>query len=416
MITHPTTLHCLLLASASALFFAGCAHQAKQPEPSVMLRITAISAEEQAEVDHLMQIAAEEVAANNDYVALDYYKDVFSNHPDSPDAPEALYRSAKIRLAHNQFGDAFSCLDKILANYPSYPRFNEVVRDEFEMATQMMEGARPYYFGVIPGFLNYESAVDYFEGVVKKAPFTEYAPLALMNIALIAEKHGKPTDAVDALDRLINTYPKSVLTPDAYLKLANIYADMVQGPAYDQGATKDSIRYYEDFLILFPKSEHIAQAEIGLHKMRDMLAKSKLYMANLYRDRLKDDTAALVFYNETITTAPNSPSADAARLEITGIQTGVPAPGTPIDFLFTERQLSLKEYQEESYVQARSTDIFEPLEDDGLLDTPSQIIESATPLEEALEAQDPLGEQTNKPQAKTLEESLEDLPVAPASK
>ncbi len=391
------------------LLLVACASDStKRTDPLDVLRAGTISPQEQAKVDSLMLQAEDQLRSNEDYPAIHTYEEVWTSYPDSPDAPEALYRAANIRIQHHQFSDAFNYFNKILSNYPNYPRFNDVVRDQFDMASSMMEGERPYYFGIIPGFVNYEAAIDYFEGVVKKAPFSDYAPLALMNISLIADKNGKPLDSIDALERLINSYPRSVLAPDAYLKLAQIYTHMVQGPEYDQGATKDSIRYYQDFLILFPNNPKVPQAEAGLADMKNRLAQSKLFMGNLYRNRLKDDTAALVFYNEAITAAPKSQAAEDARIKIADIRNHVPAPGTPIDFLFTERQLSLKEYEDESYVDARATDIFEPLQDEGLLDTPSEIIQSATPLEEALREQDSSGEKTNSPEP-SLEDTLEEL-------
>ena len=73
---------------------------------------------------------------------------------------------------------------------------------------------------VIPGFKQYGKAIEQYELLVKNAPYSLYAPLALMNIALIAELRKDSELAIDALDRLINDYPQSMLAPDAYYNLA----------------------------------------------------------------------------------------------------------------------------------------------------------------------------------------------------
>lgn len=375
---------------AVAVLLAGCGGDQKEIDPFLMLPPKPATPTEQAEINQLLADAQAKINDGDSYKAIDDYEDIWKKYPQSKEAPEALHRVAKIRLENKQFQDAFTCYDKILSHYPSYPRFDEVVKEEFDMASQLMGGDRPKYFGFIPGFRNDSDMIEYFEGVVKKAPFTPYAPLALMNVALIHEQNKDYSDAVDTLNRLINHYPKSSLVPEAYLKLGNAYSNQVQGPSYDQGATKNAIAAYQDFLILFPGHPSVAVAEQGLADMQDLMAKSKFVMGELYRERLQDDTAALIFYNEAIQAAPNSKTAEDARMKITEIQKGIPAKGTPIDFMFPKEEVSLKEYQEESYVEALHTDQFEPLKNEGLLDTAADALNTAEPLSEVIEEQKPL--------------------------
>src|SRR5690606_23926348 len=100
--------------------------------------------------------------------------------------------------------------------------------------------------------------------------FSDYAPLALMNIARGHQLMKNQEEAIYALDRMINTYPQSLLTPDAYLKLAETHASLVQGPYYDQASTREAITYFQDFMILFPNDPHISSSEKGLQEMRSM--------------------------------------------------------------------------------------------------------------------------------------------------
>ena len=150
-----------------------------------------------------------------------------------------------------------------------------------------------------------------------------------MNVALLAQDRDQPEEAIDALDRLINFYPQSMLAPDAYYNLAQTYADLVQGAAYDQGATRQAISYYEDFLILFPESNYVGEVEAELDKMENLLATSRFNLGDFYYLFRSNNTAALVFYNEAITIAPESEAADEARTRIADIEAGVrPATGS----------------------------------------------------------------------------------------
>ena len=112
---------------------------------------------------------------------------------------------------------------------------------------------------------------------------------------------------------MINTYPRNVLTPDAYLKIAETNTSLVDGPRYDQASTRDAITYYEDYMILFPGDSGMANAEKGLDDMKTTLARSKMTIADYYFKYRKNYKAAKVIYNEAITAYPDSEVAREAR-------------------------------------------------------------------------------------------------------
>lgn len=266
--------------------------------------------------------------------ALSLYKKVFNRYRSSELAPEAYFQTAQIRKERKQYRDAFEALNTIVANYPDYEKFNEVINEQIEIASALMSGNRPYYFGLIPGLRDYSSSIKFFERIVDNAPNSDFAPQALMNIARLNKQHGSTEQAVEALDRMISNYPNSELTPEAYLLLAETYRGQVKGPEYDQGSTREAMSYYEDFIILFPNHPKIAVAEQGFQDMKDIYARSSLIMGDFYRNYRNNNRAALVFYNQTITAAPISEAANQAKTQIQLIKKGVPPPRTPVDFLF----------------------------------------------------------------------------------
>ena len=171
----------------------------------------------------------------------------------------------------------------MLARYPNTRRFNEIVGEQYRIASALLDGARGrMLWGLLPGFKQRDKAIEYFETILANAPYSDYAPLSLMNVARGHQRLGNVEDAIDALDRMINNYSQTLLAPDAYLKLAQTHASLVDGPFYDQGATKEAITYFTDFMLLFPSDTNIAQAEKGLDGMKTMLAESKMRMADFY--------------------------------------------------------------------------------------------------------------------------------------
>ena len=87
----------------------------------------------------------------------------------------------------------------------------------------------------------------------------------------------------------------------------------MDGPEYDQGATREAISHFEDFLILYPDHPRIKEGEDGLAAMKSMQAQSHMVKGDFYFYKWKDYRAARVFYNEAITVAPESPEAAKAE-------------------------------------------------------------------------------------------------------
>lgn len=277
----------------------------------------------------LMNKARDYEEAGKRGAALSRYKKVAKKFPASVYAGEALYRSGKLYLVRKQYFKSFESFAQVTARYPNTKHFNDIIGEEYRIASALLDGARNRLWGFIPSFQNRSRAIEYFEVIIQSAPYSDYAPLALMNKARGHLKMRETEEAIDALDRMINAYPNSLLTPDAYLKLAQTYALLVDGPAYDQGSTKEAITYFEDFLILFPNDPNIPAAAKGLDSMKQVLAESKITIGDFYFYKRRNYTAAKVFYNEAITSYPDSAVAGKAKDKLAQLEaraSGKPLP------------------------------------------------------------------------------------------
>lgn len=261
----------------------------------------------------LMNAAREAEERGSTRTAIKGYEKVSKRYPNSIYASESLYRTGLLYEKRKQYFNAFDAFQQLVQRYPNSDKFAQVIAEQYRIAQLLLDGARSYMWGVIPGLKNREKAIEYFEQIVKNAPYSDYAPLSLMNVARGHQRLGATEEAIDALDRMINNYPKNVLTPDAYLKLAQTHSSLVSGAYYDQGSTKEAITYYEDYLIQFPGDSGAGAAEKGLADMKTMLAQSKMILADYYYKYRKNYKAAKVFYNEAITVYPDSPVAARAR-------------------------------------------------------------------------------------------------------
>jgi outer membrane protein assembly factor BamD len=274
-----------------------------------------------------MNRAREAEERGSSHSAFKSYESIAKKYPNSIYAPEAMYRAARLHLARKEYNKAFDDFQQVLSRYPNTKRFNEITGEQYRIASALLDGARGrMLFGMLPGFTQREKSIEYFETILANAPYSDYAPLSLMNIARAHNYLKQTEDAIDALDRMINNYPQSLLAPDAYLKLAQTHAALVDGPYYDQGNTKESITYFEDFMILFPSDANINAAEKGLDNMKKMLAESKMKIGDFYFYKRSNYKAARVFYNEAITAYPESEVANRAKKKLVEVEAKA---GTP---------------------------------------------------------------------------------------
>jgi outer membrane protein assembly factor BamD len=252
--------------------------------------------------------------------AIKAYTKVTQIYPNSIYAPEAYYHMGNMWLDRKKYLKAFDAYQQILTRYPNVKRFNELIEIQYRIASALLDGERNRILFGIPAFPSRELSIGCFEIILGNAPYSDYAPLILMNIARGHQYLGNTDAAIDALDRLVNNYPDSVLCPDAYLRLARMHSYLVEGPYYDQAETKQAITYDEDFMILFPSDPKIAEAASGLDRMKRMLGESKIKIADFYFYKRDNYTAARVFYNEAITSYPDSEVAKLARVRLAEVE------------------------------------------------------------------------------------------------
>ncbi len=254
--------------------------------------------------------------------AANLYEKIKDDAPGSKYAPEALRSYARIQVERKKYRKAFPALEMVVTNFPGYPEYGVVVKEEYDMATYMKDHPTRWF---IVRFHDWTKVVEFYESIAKNSPFSPEAPEALRRLAEVHVKQGDPDLAIDALDRLVNIYPRNAFAPSAFLQIAQLYGSVSTGPNYDQGTNNRAQRYFEDYLALFPNAVSLSEAEKGLTISKEEQARSRYILGEYFWIYRKNRQSAKVFLNEAITFAPESNAAKDAKELLARIEATPPA-------------------------------------------------------------------------------------------
>ena len=324
--------------------------------------------------------------------ALSSFSEIIGLFPDSDFAAEALYQRGRIYSARRQFADAFDCFSALEDAYPASPRVDDAIIQAYLVTEMVRKGVRPLKGGWLPWFKDRSKALEYYDRLYEMAPHLPISPRLLYHKGKFAFElsrewfsFDKTLDAIDAFERMISIYPDAKFVPEAYMELARTYEAGIVGADWDQLSTRRAINYYTDFYSLFP--EH-PLAEFAYEKtvtLTNLLAANRLVFGDFYYSRHNNLRAAMTFYNEAVTLAPDSPAGIAAQDRLARIRRGERSERTLVDWLFGR----YPNYDATDYLDAPSQ---KPLDEMGFRSTktPAETDDAGTPANPAGEGfQDP---------------------------
>lgn len=273
--------------------------------------------------------------------ALNAFADIVYLFPDTDFAAEALYRRGEIFSARRQFAPAFDCFSALEDAYPASPRLDDAVAQAYLVTEMVRAGVRPLKGGWMPWLKDRTEALRFYDRLYEMAPHKEISPTLLYKKGSLAFEisrnmfsFDKTLDAIDAFERLISIYPESGYVPDAYLELARAYEAGVVGADWDQLSSRRAISYYTDFYSLFPDHPQAEAAYEKTVELTNLLAANRVVFGDFYYSRHNNLRAALTFYNEAVTLAPDSPAGKSAQERIARIRRGERADRNFVDWLF----------------------------------------------------------------------------------
>ena len=183
-------------------------------------------------------------------------------------------------------------LAELASKYQSDARLSTPGSEFAQRVAKVAEGARfKYALDLYEKRNEPARAAKEFEDFVSRYPRSEYAPLALNDSVVIAEKAEQLDIVVSAARQLLDGYPDAPerLRKPAMLSLAGAYER--------SGRFADAVRWYEEYATRWPA---------------DPKAADQLFNAALWREGLGDDAGALADWQRYLKSYRSRP--DAARI------------------------------------------------------------------------------------------------------
>jgi len=240
--------------------------------------------------------------------------------PRSGAAPEAQLKAGQMAALAGDYDRANALYNEYLTKYPKGEDFDNALAALYGIGQKFLEGARRELYGV-KMFPSMARAQQIFEGIVKTAPFSKWAPLAQFFAGQAMEKQNRPDDAIAAYEEVISRYPSDPEAADAQYQIGYVYL-VESRTAYDKSAANKAQEAFEDFLANYPTSEKAPQAQDNLKTLQARENSSAVSIAKYY-DKKKNYKAAVIYYNEVIKEQPGTPDAQAAEARIKALQAKV---------------------------------------------------------------------------------------------
>ena len=161
----------------------------------------------------------------------------------------------------------------------------------------------------------YKAAIENYQQVIDKYPFSPYAEDAEMKIGLAYYQQKDYAEAIGALDDFQRTHPtsKNLELVTYYIGLS--YYDQIGREDQDQGKTEAALKRFQELEQRFPEGDFAELAHDKVLVCREMLARNQMIVGNYYYKRA-NFRAAESRFAELLQKYPETPVAPDALFEL----------------------------------------------------------------------------------------------------
>ena len=161
----------------------------------------------------------------------------------------------------------------------------------------------------------YKAAIENYQQVIDKYPFSPYAEDAEMKIGLAYYQQKDYAEAIGALDDFQRMHPTSKNLELVTYYIGMSYYDQIGREDQDQGKTVAALKRFQELEQRFPEGDFAELAHDKVLVCREMLARNQMIVGNYYYKRA-NFRAAESRFAELLQKYPETPVAPDALFEL----------------------------------------------------------------------------------------------------
>ncbi len=244
--------------------------------------------------------------------AQSLYQAVVKQYPFTPSAAEAAFQHALIIRHVGKMEAAFEAFQVFINDYRDSPRFSEAIEKQYEIAEEAKSGKKQRGLLLLPMKVNSSDVIEFYQQIIKNAPFGKYAPLSQFSIAEIQQDLKEKELAIVAYQKVVENYPSTSQAAEAQFRIGSISNIAAQRSEDTSNllAARDALRTY---IASNPAGERKQETEMILHQVNTAEANQSLAVAKFYK-RIGKTKAAAIYLNEALKFGSAEVSAEARTL------------------------------------------------------------------------------------------------------
>ena len=224
----------------------------------------------------------------------------------------------------------FKIIEELLERYPEYVNCKELIAREFEIGQLFRNGARePAFWALrwVPYLVDVNRTEEVFSAALKRAPYSEFAPGAYMQLAIYFDQEGETLKSIEQLRAILDRHPQSPQSKYALLALADgLFALAGKGDG-DSRYISEAVELFKLFCTRYPDASEIEFARIRLARAKDIQAAKLFEIAEFYRKNGRSEVAER-YLAQLMNQFPDSESAPEAEATLVDISENY-LPGIP---------------------------------------------------------------------------------------
>lgn len=250
--------------------------------------------------------------------AKDLTRDWLDEHPRHPLEPQARLILADALAAEKSYFKSLFEYEYLIRAFPATPEFFTALEREYEIARLFCNGVKRKFLGmrIIPAEGEGEELLI---RIQERAPGSALAEKALLFLADHYYDNGEMDLAAETYDVFLLNYQESERREWAMLRLVRAYLATFKGPEFNSTGLLDAMQWLQRYEDEFPSAARRQGIEGLRTRIEESLASKALLVADWYRRRDKDVSAATL-YDRVVRDYPTTSAAYRAvdRLKAMG--------------------------------------------------------------------------------------------------